>query len=122
MALTAATSARSLPSPRRGDGSEQGTGAFVAAHDDFEQILGGGLGKLAHAEVIDDEQGDGGDRFHVLLAGTVERSVSELFEQDVSFAVEHFVALLDSGLADACAKWLLPVPPGPRTAHLHAAR
>src|SRR5215472_5618316 len=37
---------------------EQGAGAFIAAHNDLEQILGGGLRQLSHSEVVDDEQGD----------------------------------------------------------------
>ena len=40
----------------RGD---QRRGTLVAAHDDLQQILGGGRGQLAHAEVVEDEQRDG---------------------------------------------------------------
>ena len=40
--------------------SQQCARAFVAAHDDFEQIFGGGEWKFAHAEVVDDEQRHGG--------------------------------------------------------------
>ena len=38
--------------------SQQRTGAFVTAHHDLQQILGGGLRQLAHAEIVDDQQGD----------------------------------------------------------------
>src|SRR6266849_9090662 len=44
----------------RAVGSEQRTEALVAPHDDFQQILGGGVRQLAHAEVVDDEQRHGG--------------------------------------------------------------
>ena len=40
-------------------------------------------------------------RGEVVLAGAVERGVGELFEQHVRLAVEHAVALLDRGEADA---------------------
>ena len=35
---------------------EERARAFVAAHHELEQILGGGLRQLAQAEVVDDEQ------------------------------------------------------------------
>jgi hypothetical protein len=31
---------------------------FVAAHHDFQQILGSSVGQFAHAEVIENEQGN----------------------------------------------------------------
>ena len=37
-------------------GEDRG-GPLVAAHDQLEQVLGRGVGQLAHAEVVDDEQG-----------------------------------------------------------------
>ena len=84
----------------RAVGSEQRADALVAAHDDFQQILGGGVRQFAHAEVVDDEQRDRGHRFHVFSARAVGDSFGQLIEQDVGFAVQHFVALLDGGLAD----------------------
>jgi hypothetical protein len=36
-------------------GGEQCAETFVAAHDDFQQILGSGVWDFAHAEVVDDE-------------------------------------------------------------------
>jgi len=36
-------------------GCQQRAKAFIAAHDDFQQILGGGVWEFAHAEVVDDE-------------------------------------------------------------------
>jgi len=55
----------------RAVGSKQCAEAFVTAHDDFQQILGGGEREFAHPEVVDDEQRHGGDRFHVFSAGAV---------------------------------------------------
>jgi len=43
-------------------GGQQCAGALVAAHDNLQQVLGGSLGQLAHAEVVEDEQGHGGER------------------------------------------------------------
>ena len=34
-------------------GGEHRGGPLVAAHDQLEQILGGGVGQLAHAEIVD---------------------------------------------------------------------
>ena len=80
-------------------GGQQSAGALVAAHDDFEQVLGSGLRQLTHAEVVDDEQSDSSDRLHVLLARTVDSGLGQLFQQDVRLAIEHLVALQDGGLA-----------------------
>ena len=74
--------------------------ALVAAHDQLEQILGGGVRQLAHAEVVDDEQRDGRELGEVVLARAVERRVGELLEQRVRLAVEDAIALLDGGAAD----------------------
>ena len=40
-------------------GRQQRGGPFVSAHDDLEQVLGGGVRQFAHPEVIDDQQRDG---------------------------------------------------------------
>ena len=84
----------------RAVGGEDRGGPLVAAHDQLEQILGGGVGQLAHAEVVDDEQGDAGQLVEKGLAGVGERGLGELFEEGVRFAVEDAVALLDCGAAD----------------------
>src|SRR5579872_832243 len=39
-------------------GSEQGTGALIAPHHDFQQLFGGSNGELSHAEIVDDKQWD----------------------------------------------------------------
>src|SRR5262249_15435235 len=49
----------------RGD---QGGRLFVSSHHELEQILGRGLWELAHPEVVDDQERDGGDHREVLLA------------------------------------------------------
>ena len=59
---------------------EERAGAFVAAHDDFQQFLGIGHRQFAHAEVVDDQQRHGGEQFCVLLAFAVQRGVGQLFE------------------------------------------
>ena len=35
--------------------------ALVAAHDDLQEIFGGRVRQFAHAEIVDDEQRDGGE-------------------------------------------------------------
>ena len=101
MAETAALSPSSLPQSStgllRGD---QRAGSFVAAHDDFQQFLGGGQRQLPHAEVIDDEQRHSGEQFHVFFAFAVQCGVGQLFQQDVRFAIQHAIALLDDGMSD----------------------
>jgi len=61
-------------------GREEGGGPFVAAHDDLEEILGGGVRELAHAEVVDDQEGDVGELLDKLLSGAGELCVSQLIE------------------------------------------
>ncbi len=77
--------------------SHHRAGSFVAAHNMFEQFFGGGQGELAHAEVINNGQRDGGQRFQTFFAGAVERGVGDLFQEGVSFAVEDAIPLLDDG-------------------------
>jgi hypothetical protein len=89
-------------------GSEQSAETFVAAHDDFQEILGGGVRQLAHAEVVDDEQWHSGDRFHVLFACAVGDGLGQFIEQDVGFAVQHFVALLNGCLPDGLGQVAFP--------------
>ena len=60
--------------PVRGD---HRAGPFVAAHDEFEQVLGGAGGELAHAQVF------AAELCQVLLAAAVEGGVGELLEQGV---------------------------------------
>ena len=106
--MTAAVSPSSLPQSSTGRFDVSSVrGAFVAAHDELQQILGGGVRQLAHAEVVDDQQRDGGEIGEVLLAGAVERGVGDLLEQRVRLAVEDAVALLDRGAADGLGEMAL---------------
>ena len=92
------------------DGSIRGEhrgGPLVTAHDQFEQVLGRGVGQLAHAEVVDDEQGHAGQLGQVVLSGVGERRLGKLFEEGVRLAVGDAVALLDSGAADGLSKMAL---------------
>jgi hypothetical protein len=50
---------------------QQRAGAFVASHDDLQQILGCRHRQLAHTEVVDDEQRHGGEPVHKLFACTI---------------------------------------------------
>ena len=81
-------------------GGEQRAEAFVTAHDDFQQILSGGVREFAHAEVVDNEQRHSGHRFHILFARAAGDRIGQFIKQDVRFAIQHFVALLDGALAD----------------------
>ena len=89
-------------------------GALVASHDELEEVLGGGVGQLAHAEVVDDEQGDAGQLGEVGLAGVGEGGLGELFEEGVGFAVEDAVALLDGSAADGLRDVTFPRTGGNR--------
>src|SRR5690606_15891448 len=84
----------------RAVGGEDGRGTLVAAHDDFEDVLAGGGGQLAHAEVVEDEERDRRDGLDVALAFARELGVGQLLEEDVRLTVEHTVALLDDSQAD----------------------
>ena len=67
----------------RAVGGEHRGGPLVTAHDQLEQVLGGGVGQLAHAEVVDDEQVRAGQLGEVFLAGLGERRLGEFFEEGV---------------------------------------
>jgi len=86
-----------LDRPIRG---QHGAGAFVAAHDDLQQLFGGGEWQLAHAQIVDYDHRHSHQELHVLFARAIERSVGQVIEQGVGFAIEHAVALLDGGLSD----------------------
>src|ERR1700687_2898057 len=88
--------------------SEKRTGTLVTPHDDFQQILGGGMWKLAHPEIVDDEQGRRCDRFHVLFARAVDNGFGQFFEQQMRFAIQHAVALLNGGVTDGLGEMTFP--------------
>ena len=93
-------------------GEDRG-GPLVASHDELEEVLGGGVGQLAHAEVVDDEQGDVGQLGEVGLAGVGEGGLGELLKEGVGFAVDDAVALLDRGVADGLSDVTLAGPGRP---------
>lgn len=74
----------------------------------LQQFFGGGERQLAHAQVVDDQQGHGHQKLHVLLARAVERHIGQVIEQCVGFAVEHAVSLLDGRLADGLGQVTFP--------------
>ena len=86
---------------------EQRGGRLVAAHDQFEQVLGGGVRQLGRAEVVYDEQGHAGQVGQIVLAGFGERRLGELFEEGVRLAVDDAIALLDRGAADSLGEMAL---------------
>src|ERR1700733_548537 len=57
-------------------------------------------GSLRHSQVIDDEKRHSGKQFHMLLAVAVQCGVCQLFQQDVRFAIQHAIALLDDLVPD----------------------
>ena len=92
------------------DGSIRGEhrgGPLVTTHDQLEQVLGGGMRQLAHAEVVDDEQGHAGQIGQIVLARLGERRLGELLEEGVGFAVDDAVALLNRGAADGLCEMAL---------------
>ena len=93
-----------LDRPVRG---EHRGGPLVAAHDQLEQVLGRGVGQLAHAEVVDDEQGHPGQLGQVVLAGLGKGRLGKLLEEGVGLAVDDAVALVDRGAADGLGEMTL---------------
>jgi hypothetical protein len=94
------------PILHRAIGSNQRTGTLVVAQDNFQEFFGRSQGQLAHALVIDDEQGDGrGQAFQVLFTAPVECGVGEFIEQSVGFAIEDARAVLEirKSLRSLCA-------------------
>src|SRR5260370_30458181 len=48
---------------------------------------------LTHAEIIDDEQRNRRQQFHVFLAGSIDGGFGQIIEQLVGFAIPHAIAL-----------------------------
>jgi len=83
---------------------KDGRGAFVAAHHQLEEILGGGMRQLAHAEVINDEERDRGQVVQICLPGAVQRGIRNFLDQGVCFSVHDAIALLDGGPSDGLSE------------------
>ncbi len=58
---------------------------FVAAHDDFQQILGSSVGQFAHAEIIENKQGNSAYRLHVVFACAFGRGIGQFVKQNAHF-------------------------------------
>jgi hypothetical protein len=65
------------------------------------------MGQLAHAEVIDDQQRDGRQRFHELPARAIDDCLGQLIEQYMRLAVENAIALLNGRLTDGLCQMTL---------------
>src|SRR5262249_6664960 len=76
------------------------TRAFVAAHDDLQQVFGGGQRELAHSEIVNDEQRKRDDPLDVLFPGAVQSCIGKFIKQSVSLSIQHPVALRDDRLTD----------------------
>ena len=61
-------------------GREQRGGALVAAHDQLQEIFGGGVRQFPHAEIVDDQQRHGREIRQDGLARAVQRRVGEFLE------------------------------------------
>jgi hypothetical protein len=61
--------------------SQQRGGPFVASHDHFEEVLGGGVRQLPHAKAVDDQERDRGQIREIGLAGPVQCRVGDLLEE-----------------------------------------
>ena len=76
--------------------SHQRARAFVTAHDDLQQVFCRSGRKLTHSQVIDDQQGHGGQQFHVLFAFSVDGRFGDFLEQDVCLTVDHVELLISA--------------------------
>lgn len=103
---------QAAPVFHRAIGSQQSAAAFVAAHDDFQQILGGGVGQFTHSEVVEDEQRNGGDGDHIFFTRTAGYGVGQFVKQDVRFAVQHLMALKNGRLPDGLGQVALAAATG----------
>ena len=70
-------------------------------------MLGGGRRQLAHAQIIDDEQGYGGQSVHVFSTGAVDGGFGNIVEQGVGFTIEDAMALQDGRHADGLGQMTL---------------
>ena len=89
------------------DGSvrrQQRRRAFVAAHDHFQEIFGGGVRQFPHAEVVDDQQRHGREIGEVGLAGAVERGVGDFLERACALRDRG----RDSPAGSPRGRWLAP--------------
>jgi hypothetical protein len=88
------------PVVNRPVGRENRARPFVAAHDDFEQVLGGCRRKFSHSQVVDNEQRNRRQEFHLIFASLIDGGIGEFTDECVGFTIEHTIALLNGNLAD----------------------
>jgi hypothetical protein len=55
-----------------------------------------------------DQQGHGGQQFHVLFAFSIEGRFGDFLEQDMRLTVDHPIALADDGLPDGLGQMAFP--------------
>jgi len=60
--------------------------------------------------LCNDEQRNGGHRFHIFLASAVCNCLGKLIEQDVGFAIQHLAAFLNRSLSDGLRQVAFPRP------------
>ena len=70
---------------------DEGRGALVAAHHDLQEVLGRGVREPLHAEIVEDQERDGGDLREELLARAGELGFGELVDERVGLAVEDAI-------------------------------
>ena len=73
---------------------------FVTAHDQLEEIFGGRVRELTHAEVIDDQQRHGRQFREIVLPRARQRRFREFLEQRVGLTVDDALALQNGGTAN----------------------
>src|SRR5205814_7326368 len=66
-------------------------------HDQLQEIFGGRVGQLPHAEVVDDQQRRRRELREIVLARAGERRFGEFLEHRMRLAVHDAVALQDRG-------------------------
>ena len=60
---------------------EKRGGTLVAPHDQLQQVFGGRVSELPHAEVVDDQQRHGRKLRKVVLAGASDRRLREVLQR-----------------------------------------
>ena len=99
----------------RSIGGEERAGPLVPAHHQLEEILRRGAGKLAHSEVIDDEQRDFRQQLEVQSSAAIQLRVSKFLQQVVGLPVEDAMTLLlDSRPSDGLSDVTLSRAWGPK--------
>lgn len=83
----------------RSIGSDDGTRALVTAHDEFEEIFCGVVGKFAHTEIIDDKEVYGSELSKFLFTHVIERSICKVVEKGMGLQVAYSIALFNDRMS-----------------------